>query len=71
VGPLLVALRLVEMFAWVEDTQTCTATASDSGSWSCAPSGPLADGAYSLTGTATDAVASPVTSPPVQVTVAG
>jgi len=49
----------------------CTATASDSGSWSCIPSTALADGAYSLTATATDAVASPVTSPPVQVTVQG
>ena len=49
----------------------CTATASDSGSWSCAPSAPLADGAYTLTATATDAIASPVTSPPVQVTVQG
>ena len=49
----------------------CTATASDSGSWSCAPSAPLADGALALTATATDAVASPVTSPPVQVTVQG
>jgi hypothetical protein len=49
----------------------CTATASDSGSWSCAPSAPLADGADTLTATATDAVASPVTSPPVQVTVQG
>ncbi len=49
----------------------CTATASDSGSWSCNPSAPLADGAYTLTATATDAIASPVTSPPVQVTVQG
>src|ERR1700722_4490722 len=49
----------------------CSATASDSGSWSCAPSTAPADGAYSLTATAPDAVASPVTSPPVQVTVQG
>ena len=49
----------------------CTATASDSGAWSCAPSAALADGAHSLTATAVDAIASPVTSPPVQVTVAG
>ena len=49
----------------------CTATASDSGSWSCTPSAPLADGAYTLTATVTDAIASPVTSPPVQVTVQG
>jgi len=49
----------------------CTATASDSGSWSCGPSAPLADGAYILTATATDAIASPVTSPPVPVTVQG
>ena len=49
----------------------CTAAASDSGTWSCAPSAPLADGAYTLTATAADAIASPVTSPPVQVTVQG
>ena len=49
----------------------CTATASDSGSWSCAPSAPFADGSYSLTATAADAIANPVTSPPVQVTVQG
>jgi hypothetical protein len=49
----------------------CTATASDSGSWSCTPSAPLADGSYSLTATAADAIANPVTSPPVQVTVQG
>ena len=49
----------------------CTATASDAGSWSCAPAAPLADGAYTLTATATDAIASPVSSPPVQVTVQG
>ena len=52
-------------------TAICTATASDGGSWSCAASTPLADGAYTLTATATDAIASPVTSPPVQVTVQG
>jgi hypothetical protein len=52
-------------------TALCTATASDSGSWSCAPSAPLADGAYTLTATASDAIAGPVTSPPVQVTVQG
>ncbi len=52
-------------------TAICTATASDSGAWSCTPSAPLGDGAYTLTATAADAVASPVTSPPVQVTVAG
>jgi len=52
-------------------TAICTATASDSGSWSCAPSTPLVDGAYTLTATAADAIASPVTSPPVQVTVQG
>ena len=49
----------------------CSAIASDSGSWSCTPATALADGAYSLTATSTDAVASPVTSPPVQVTVQG
>jgi hypothetical protein len=49
----------------------CTATASDSGAWSCTPSAPLADGSYTLTATAADAIANPVTSPPVQVTVQG
>jgi hypothetical protein len=48
-----------------------TATASDSGTWSCTPPSALADGAYTLTATATDAVASPATSPTVQVTVQG
>ncbi|HEX3963678.1 MAG TPA: Ig-like domain-containing protein, partial [Trebonia sp.] len=52
-------------------TAICTATASDTGAWSCTPSAPLGDGAYTLTATAADAVASPATSPPVQVTVAG
>ncbi len=49
----------------------CTATASDSGAWSCAPPAPLADGSYQLTAAAADAIATPVTSPPVQVTVQG
>jgi Bacterial Ig-like domain/Domain of unknown function (DUF5703) len=49
----------------------CAAAASDSGAWSCTPATPLADGAYTLTATAADAVASPVTSPAVQVTVEG
>jgi hypothetical protein len=44
-------------------TTVCTATASDSGAWSCALSAPLADGSYPLTATAADAVASPVTYP--------
>jgi hypothetical protein len=52
-------------------TTICSATASDSGTWSCTPPSALADGAYTLTATATDAVASPVTSPTVQVTVQG
>ncbi|HEX6449438.1 MAG TPA: Ig-like domain-containing protein [Trebonia sp.] len=52
-------------------TTICSATASDSGAWSCSPSTALADGAYTLTATATDALASPVTSPTVQVTVQG
>jgi hypothetical protein len=52
-------------------TTICSATASDSGTWSCTPATALADGAYTLTATATDAVASPVTSPMVQVTVQG
>jgi hypothetical protein len=52
-------------------TTICTATASDSGAWSCTPSTALADGAYTLTATATDALASPVTSPSVQITVQG
>ena len=49
----------------------CSATASDSGAWSCTPTTALTDGAYTLTATATDAIASPVTSPSVQVTVQG
>ncbi|HTU73967.1 MAG TPA: Ig-like domain-containing protein [Trebonia sp.] len=49
----------------------CSATASDSGAWSCTPASALADGAYTLTATAADALASPVTSPSVQVTVQG
>jgi hypothetical protein len=52
-------------------TTICSATATDSGTWSCTPAAALADGAYTLTATATDAVASPVTSPSVQVTVQG
>jgi Bacterial Ig-like domain len=52
-------------------TTICSATASDSGAWSCTPTTALTDGAYTLTATATDAIASPVTSPPVQVTVQG
>jgi hypothetical protein len=52
-------------------TTVCSATASDSGAWSCTPSTALADGGYTLTATATDALASPVTSSPVQVTVQG
>jgi hypothetical protein len=52
-------------------TSICATTASDSGAWSCTPVTPLADGAYTLTATAADSVASTVTSPPVQVTVAG
>jgi len=52
-------------------TTICSATASDSGAWSCTPAAALADGAYTLTATATDAGASPVTSPSVQVTVQG
>jgi hypothetical protein len=50
---------------------TCADTASDTGAWSCTPPTALADGAYTLTATATDALASPVTSPAVQVTVQG
>jgi Bacterial Ig-like domain len=52
-------------------TAICSGTASDSGAWSCAPTTALAGGAYTLTATATDAVANPVTSPTVQVTVQG
>jgi hypothetical protein len=55
----------------IQEARLGAVQASDSGSWSCAPSAPLADGAYTLTATATDAMASPVTSPPVQVTVQG
>jgi hypothetical protein len=52
-------------------TTICSATASDSGTWSCTPATPLADGDYTLTATAADLTSSPVTSPPVQVTVQG
>jgi hypothetical protein len=52
-------------------TSICTATASDSGAWSCTPSTALSDGAYTLAATATDTIARPVTSPSVQVTVQG
>jgi Bacterial Ig-like domain len=52
-------------------TAICTATASDTGAWSCTPASPLADGATTLTATAADTISSPVTSPPVQVTVQG
>ncbi|MCW2936825.1 MAG: Cable pili-associated 22 kDa adhesin protein, partial [Actinomycetia bacterium] len=55
----------------VGSTTICSATASDSGAWSCTPSTPLTDGSATLTATASDAVASAVTSQPVQVTVAG
>lgn len=48
---------------------SCAATASASGAWSCTPSTALAAGSDSLTATASDALASPVTSPPVRVTV--
>ncbi len=52
-------------------TTICTTTASDSGAWSCTPATALTDGSTTLVATATDAVASPVTSPSVQVTVQG
>jgi hypothetical protein len=47
----------------------CTTTATDSGTWSCVPPAALADGTHTLTATAADAIAGPVTSPSVQVTV--
>jgi len=52
-----------------DGTGVCTATATDSGTWSCAPSTALADGPQTLTATAADLTSSPITSPPVQVTV--
>ncbi|WP_157436329.1 Ig-like domain-containing protein [Actinospica robiniae] len=48
----------------------CTTTASDSGTWSCSASTALVDGPLTLTAIATDLTSSPVTSAPVQVTVA-
>lgn len=47
----------------------CTATATDGGTWSCTPAGPLADGPHTLTATAVDPTSGPVTSPAVQITV--
>ncbi len=52
-----------------DGTGVCTATASDSGAWSCTPSAGLAGGPHTLTATAADLTSSPVTSSPVQVTV--
>lgn len=49
----------------------CSTTASDTGTWSCTPLTPLSDGDHTLTATATDALADPVTSPAVHVTVLG
>jgi hypothetical protein len=49
--------------------EVCTATASDSGTWSCTGSTDLADGSQTLTATAADLTSNPVTSPPVQVIV--
>jgi hypothetical protein len=50
-------------------TTVCTATADDTGSWSCTPSTALTDGQLTLTATAADLTSSPVTSTPVQVTI--
>ncbi len=47
----------------------CTATASNSGAWSCTPSTGLAIGQHTLSATSTDVTATPATSAPVQVTV--
>jgi hypothetical protein len=52
-----------------DGTQVCVAAASDGGTWSCAPQTALAPGQHTLTATAADLTSSPVTSPPVQVTV--
>jgi hypothetical protein len=52
-----------------DGTQVCAATASDGGTWSCTPQTALAPGQHTLTATAADLTSSPVTSPPVQVTV--
>jgi Bacterial Ig-like domain len=50
-------------------TTVCSATASDSGTWSCTPSTGLGNGQQTLTATATDLTSAPVTSPPVEIIV--
>jgi hypothetical protein len=52
-----------------DGAELCSATASDSGAWSCSPATGLADGNYTLTATATDLTSAPVTSSSVQVIV--
>jgi hypothetical protein len=47
----------------------CTATASDSGAWTCTPSTGMSAGQHTLVATSTDITATPDTSAPVQVTV--
>ncbi|QSQ24588.1 DUF4215 domain-containing protein [Pyxidicoccus parkwayensis] len=47
------------------NTVVCTAVVSDTGTWSCVPASPLADGAHTVTATATDSSGntSPVSAP--------
>ncbi|WP_433890342.1 Ig-like domain-containing protein [Streptomyces sp. CA-111067] len=52
------------------DASVCTTTASDSGSWTCTPSAPLAAGPHTLTAGATDPTATAAPSATVTVTVA-
>jgi hypothetical protein len=49
----------------------CTATATDSGSWSCTASTGLASGQHALSAMSTDITAMPATSTPIEVTVGG
>jgi len=49
----------------------CTATADDTGAWSCIPSTALSDGSTTLTATAIDVLAGQVNSSAVQITVQG
>jgi hypothetical protein len=55
--------------ARADGTAICTATASDSGAWSCSPSTGLASGQHTLDATSTDVTGKSASSAPVQVTV--
>jgi hypothetical protein len=55
--------------ARADGTAVCTATASDSGAWSCTPSTGLASGQHTLDATSTDLTGKSASSAPVQVTV--